>query len=117
MSETESNPENKTDPDWYIPKADRGKENPRRFKIRPLAKIEMCDVWLAKDDEGEWRHTKRSVSALLHYGLMGWENVADGKFVPGDSAANAEHLDIGTLFELAQEIWRRSFLSEADRKN
>lgn len=108
-------------PEWYTPKEEEGKDNATRFKIRPLSGVEAMDLELYKDHEGNTRITGRSARTILRHGLTDWEHFGTDAeavaFRPGNPDENIARLPQSIADELVAEIFRRTVVNEADRKN
>jgi len=108
-------------PDWFTPKAEEGKDNPTRFRIRPLSGVESMDLELYKDVEGNTRITGRSARTILRHGLIGWENFGTDAervdFKPGNPDENIDRLAQEIADDVVAEIFRRTVMMEAERKN
>jgi hypothetical protein len=108
-------------PDWYTPKAEEGKDNPTRFRIKPLSGVEAMDLELFQDVEGNTRISGRSARTILRHGLSDWENFGtDTEKVPfkgGNPDENIARLPTGIADELVAEIFRRTVMMENERKN
>lgn len=108
-------------PEWYTPIADRGSEVPTRFRIRGLDGIEIQDVRVERRD-GQAGMSSECARASLVAGLSGWEHFVDNdnkpvEFLPYDLGANLKRLPWEIVLELAIEIYVRSRISDAERKN
>jgi hypothetical protein len=108
-------------PEWYTPKTEEGKDNPTRFKIRPLSGVEAMDLELFRDVDGNTRITGRSARTILRHGLIDWENFGTDAekvvFKTGNPDENIARLPNEIADELVAEVFRRTVLMEADRKN
>lgn len=106
----------------YIPLSERDSATPTRFMLRPLDGIERLDVSFYRDELGNMSLSSAAARAALKYGLQGWENLMDEDgspviYSPVDRDANLKRLPAELVAELATEIFVRSVLTEAERKN
>lgn len=109
-------------PEWYVPLAERDAVTPTRFLLRPLDGVERLDVSFYRDENANLSLSSDAARAALKHGLQGWEHILDTNgsplhWNPVDRDANLKRLPAELVAELATEIFVRSVLSEAERKN
>ena len=105
--------------DWFIPEDQVGEDKPARFKIKSLDNIDlmrvMADGRITADGAFIPNHDGRMF--ILKKGLIDWEGIEDESDNPiRYSASNLGRVPAGILFDVANEILTRSFLSPEEKK-
>lgn len=103
-------------PSWYTPEAERGSNNPTRFKLRPLTPPEMESVFEQVGDG--FGVPPKNYSTVLKLGITDWETFDDenGKALKC-SPVNHQRIPAAIRFELAVEILGMSQMDEEELGN
>lgn len=107
----------KVSPSWFdMPDGDP----PSGFLLAPLSSVAWLDVRneFEEDDDGNRTITGRGVLTAVRDSVRDWRNVMDekGEAIPFNKALLAD-LSGQILLAIALEAFKRSRLSETERKN
>src|SRR3990172_10202250 len=107
-------------PFWYPPRSEAGAPNPTRFKIRGLNGTEQGYLVPEMTFDVIGRTTTgmsgRGLELALAYGLMDWENFANGTGPVAFAPANFGLLDYTLRVELAWQIFAASYVDAEEKK-
>jgi len=107
-------------PFWYTPRSEEGTPNPTRFKIRGLNGTEhgyiVPELILNPMERKIADMSGRGQELALAYGLMDWENFANGAGPVAFSPANFGLIEYALRSELAWQIITASHPQPEEKK-
>lgn len=105
--------------EWFTPPSQEGEDSPARFKLQPMNgeqfNMVLPDVLITEESA---KINGDGVRQILAYGLIDWEGVegSEGSAL-SCNRQNHKFLPGFVRLEIASEIFRRSIVSEDERKN
>ena len=107
-------------PTWYTPRGEQGQPNPTRFKIRGLNGGEHGYIVpeLTLDPIGRMvvGISGKGIDLALNYGLLDWENLANGAGPLAFNPANFGLMEHALRVELAWQIIAATHVQPEEKK-